>query len=335
MDGELKVRSDILAENAALVAKKYRLDYRLMALGGAFTYLNSGSAADEAELDDSKRIMRDRLKLFSGSKAISSSSYLKCVIACKMAQCANPEEFLDNVNCAWGVLSKHFSYSIYLGNAAYTLATCCKVKEYEAVALKAKEIYKLNKHRHFLITNGKDISECILQAMTSMSAEELVNNSEECFKLLKKNIRKADSAQSMAFISTVFNGTNEDKCDDIIKFYRKLKDEKVKISSPLIQPFIALPALCGVADDNFVDGIKEVEQYFKRHKNLKMFGLNMQQRYMLAISVVMTSRLSKIERDVEIKASILQETVTNMLVEQVIAAETEYTVTAIAAVANS
>ncbi len=335
MDGELKVRSDILAENASLVAKKYKLDYRIMALGGAFTYLNSGAAADGETLEECKRIMKEKLRFFSGSKAIGSSTYLKCIIACKMAQSTDPEEFLDNVNCAWGVLCKYFTRSEYLGNAAYTLATSCKVSEFDSIASKARDIYKLSKRAHFLITNRRDISECVLQATNPMSAEDIFRSNEECYKLLKRNIRKADSVQSMSFISNVFDSANEVKCNDIINFHRKLKEEKIKLTSPVIQPIIALPALCGVADDNFIDGIKEVEQYIKRHKGFKMFCLNQQQRYMLAISVVLTSRLHKVEESVASKTQIIQEIAANMMIEQVCAAEVTYIAMASSAAANS
>ena len=229
MEELVKVKLDRLIELFEQVSMQYKWEQSLTNHFTALTYTLNNKNFDKEKIENVRNHMKKTTGIFSyyrGTSKIILSSLLAC-------QYDNPsQEFDKMLNYDKRMKEAGFKNSMYLPIANYALLATCTEEWVDARINKAIEIYKEMRKNHPWLTSGDDYPLSILLADSDMSINNIIENMEECYKLLNENgFGKNNGLQFLSHILAFRQEENKVKVLRCKEIFDKLKDNKMKVYS--------------------------------------------------------------------------------------------------------
>lgn len=229
MEELVKVKLDRLIELFQQVSMQYKWEQSLTNHFTALTYTLNKKDFDKEKIENVRRHMKKTTGIFSyyrGTSKIILSSLLAC-------QYDNPsQEFDKMLNYDIRMKEAGFKNSMYLPIANYALLATCTEEWVDARINKAIGIYKEMKNNHPWLTSGDDYPLSILLADSDMSINNIIENMEECYKLLNENgFGKNNGLQFLSHILGFRQEENKVKVLRCKEIFDKLKENKMKVYS--------------------------------------------------------------------------------------------------------
>ena len=260
------------------VKQVFPWDGGLIHLSCAGIYVMKGKSVDEGVLEQSKRLLKEKVGVFSNFRGTARSP-----IAAMLAVSGNPECTLDNGITVYELLKKEFWSSAYLPLAAMTIAQLVEPFDYERVAGRTRRIYERMKAEHPFLTNSEDSALCAMSALSERSEDALIGDMESCYRLLKPEFFSGNAVQSLAHVLSLCEGTPEEKCRRTMELFHNLKAAGRKYGTEYELPTLGIFALTDADSRQVAGEMLEIDSWLSEQKGFGALGsVGSKQRLMYA-----------------------------------------------------
>ena len=282
----VKNRCDLLIANKNSIEKEFKWGEPMMNIASGLVFSGAGKQADIERLKECKTILEKNIGYFSSLRSTAAP-----IVVSKMAMANDPIQYLNDVKMVYDKVSKGmFSDGSYMVQAAISICDQDKVLYADNYVAKFKELYKKMGKIHPFLTSSEDIVFAVLLVMTDKSVDTIINEMEECYNYLRKELKikvGANEIQGVSEVLTLTDGDWKEKCDKVVKLYETFLAHGVKYGTEYNE-FASLGALIelDVDIDEFVDEVVETEAYLKIVKGFGDWTMNKKQRLMFAAMLV-------------------------------------------------
>lgn len=260
------------------VKQVFPWDGGLIHLACAGIYVMKDKNVDEGVLEQSKRLLKEKLGIFSNFRGTARSP-----IAAMLAVSGSPERTLDNGIAVYELLNKEFWGSAYLPLAAMVIAQLVEPSDYERIAGRTRKIYERMKAEHPFLTSGEDSALCAMSALSDRSDDALISDMETCYKLLKPEFFSGNAVRSLAHVLSLCEGTSEEKCRRTLELFHELKAAGRKYGTEYELPTLGIFAMADVVSGQIVQEMLEIDSWLAGQKGFGMLGsIDKRQRLMYA-----------------------------------------------------
>lgn len=274
---------ELFADNKDLIHKVFQWDYDIMSVAGSIIFTGAGQVADEEKLKECRKI----LKKNAGSLSVFRNS-MEIPVVCKMILSEDPELYLMKITEIYKKLHKgRILDSNYLALAAACIHDGQMDDQVDQIIEKTKTLMKRIEKEHPFLTSDEDTSTAALLAMTHKSVDEIIYETEECFKIMNVKFPGHKNAiQSLSHVLTVEEGDLLQKCEKVSGIYDALKRKKLKFG--LESELAALGALVNVkaTPEEIADDIFDAAEYLKKRKGFGDWDMGKQTRLLFAALMV-------------------------------------------------
>ena len=278
-----------------------------------------------AKLEECKRMLKNGVGAFSNFKGNAFPA-----LVTQLALDENPQERLRKAIRMHDILKQHFYGSAYLPLAAMVLSGMVTEARFNEVAERAGRIYKRMKAEHRFLTSAEDCVYAGLMALSGLTDDQLVQEAENCYKLLKEEFYDANANQSLSHVLALCEGSAGSKCRAVFDLYYGLRERKYKYGLGYELATLGVLALLPQGKTAVMADLIEVDQYLSMQKGYGFFGLGKRQRLMHAGMLLVTELLEG-ERDGQ--KDLYMNALTNSAVAMMLAAQQAALCAAVAATA--
>ncbi|MBU3144311.1 DUF4003 family protein [Clostridium sp. CF012] len=266
MEELVKEKLDRLIDLFQQVSSEYKWEESLTNHFTALTHTLNNRNFDKEKIEDVRAHIKKTTGVFSNYRG-TSKIILSALLAC---QYDNPKyEFDKMLNYDKKMREEGFKNNMYLPIANYALLATCSEEMVETRINKAKEIYSEMKNNHPWLTGGDDYPLSILLANSDASVSSIIENIEECYKLLNENgFGKNNGLQFLSHILSFQKEENKVKVLRCKEIFDKLKENKMKVYSTGYA-VIGFLAILGERGYEAVDQVIDVVKVLKSTKKYK------------------------------------------------------------------
>lgn len=282
MNQELQKRCELFVENKNVLEKKFVWDSAMIMPVCAMLHTELNKKVDVERLMECKTLLKKKVDVFS-----SFRSYAELVLISKMALSDNPAGYLEQVVNTYNMIKKHkMSGSVYTVLAAMVVVDNVDDIQREKLIEKAAVIYTQMKKDHPFLTSSEDVSFAVLMAMSDLPEAGLMQEMENCYKILKTKFSSSNAVQSLSHILAMVDKDTTVKCNEVFELKNMFKDKKKSFDSNAISVLGGLNMI-DVDKESLVVEIIEVDEFLKTQKGFGFWGIGEKQRLLYAASLVM------------------------------------------------
>ena len=282
MKRELKNKVDLFLQNKKKIKYAFKFEDETSCLLDSFLYTDMNKEIDVNKLMESYNIIRERTGLFSDYR------FLSLIIAGKMSMNRKPADYFNDLDNTYNKIKKKVSFS-----SIYSILTAMVLCDYTdniniaKYVNREKKIFDLLNKNHPILTSEDDAPYAMLLALSDKKEEKLVNESEEIYKILTKNIKHSkDACQAMANILLLSDKDIEEKTNKIIEIYKLLKESKKHIEDKFVLTVLATLIFVDKDSKEIVDAILDVDTYIGTKKGTGLWSYGKLTRLMFSILLV-------------------------------------------------
>ena len=269
-------------QNFNTAKKVYKLDGSYAAVSYAASLMASDSVITEERLKEAKKLVGKYSNGFINVK----NTLAKEVVAATVAESTDSEYAAQKIDEIYSSLKKITPGADFYGVPSTVIFKNVKSVEYEAIIEKVKVIYKGLKKKHPFLTSYEDVVNCTLMALTEKSAEEAIEDCEECFRILKDKYFFDNNAQTVACALSIFPGTPEEKCKKVALMEKALKEAKISLGDRAHANIAVTSMIVKVEDiQNYIKDINEISETLKTVRGLGNWGVGKRFRNLLSSSL--------------------------------------------------
>lgn len=244
--------------------------------------------ASPEQLERCKALLKAHTGAFSNFRSTA-----KPAMIAMMAVDNNPDVKLSLALQVYAALKEHFFSSEYLPLASMIIADMAEPCRYGEIAARTRHIYELMKNEHPFLTSGEDSVFAAMLALSELSDEEIVLETEHCYSLLKQKFFSGNAVQSLSHVLALCEGRADDKCRDTIELYESLKAKGYKYGTSYELATLGVLASLPVDRDALISDITETANFLSGQKGYGFFGIGKEQRLMHAGMIVTSDILGR------------------------------------------
>ena len=264
-------------ENRDIIKKAIKLESSYIYPVAANVFCAAGVKADADRLSTCKDIIK---------KNAGFASYLKGdvlpVFTAKLSVSADPEAMFENVMNMYGILKNHFSRSEYLALLAALLAEKTSTEEADRIAARGRAIYDKMKKEHPFLTSSEDNVMAGFMAFSEKSDQQLIDEAEQCYDLLRKKFSDKNAVQTVSHILAMTNGSPEDKVNRMCRMFDMLADAGHKFGKHYELSTLAAVSIIEADEKELVDNIIDIDSQLSGQKGYGVLSLDKKTRLMHA-----------------------------------------------------
>lgn len=281
MKGELKGYCDLFIENRDVVKSCFSME-------SAYLYpICAAILTDRGMRGNPERLKRcrDQLKEHTGAFSQFRGNARLPMIA-MMAVDSNPALRLQYTCQVYDLLKDYFWGCGYLCVAAMVIADLVEPEYYKQMAEHTRHIYGLLKSKHPFLTGSEDSVFSALLAVSKKTDERIVEETEQCYVLLREHFRNANAVQSLSHVLALCEGKAEEKCAATVELFQGLKERGCYYGTSY--ELATLGVLAAVPGDrqSLLQDLVDVDAYLATKKGYGFFGIGKKQRLMHAAMIV-------------------------------------------------
>ena len=318
MDSELSRKTDLFIANRQAAGDAFILEYGLNCLLSSLILTGVDKTMDVEKMKELRKLLASKTSVFSSFRLT-----IEVAVLTKLSIQDNPEAYLDDVLEVYKTVrgKKIIEYYSFIF-AAMTIVDLGRKNEAEAIVAKTEEILARMKKIHPFLTDENDYAYVALLAMTTKSVDRIIDEMEECYNYLKKEVKinaDANSIQSLCELIVLSEGNLIEKCDRAAELFTAFKDHGARYGS--YYEFASLGALIGLDcdKDELVETIIEVADTLKKNKGFGAWTLDNRQRLMFGAMLVaqVMSNNDSVLYDYGVNSAVINNTVAALIAEEI------------------
>ncbi len=264
----------------------YVLNTSLEASACAAAFIGRNFVVSTEQLKNAKKIVRSNTGLFSTLGRGNASQ----VIAASVCMSEDPQAAIESICSIHRALDAKFFNSDYLVLAANMIYNNSAPQDYSRMVSRTREIYKLIRHDHPMITGREDLSNCVLMALSDYSETQIARRCEDDFQALREYYRLKNKIQYMACITSVFDGRPSDKAARVVSAQKALRQVGVRFSGDAFSVGAAIAMLVREEDlPQVASSIHETSKMLRKIRGMGAMGAGKRIRDLIACALVIES----------------------------------------------
>lgn len=273
MEERMTALCEKFIENEAVIKKVSRMESSLVYPFAANALCAQGVTADEAKLKECYRIISRQTGPFSFLHGIVTTPF-----AAYLSMKEDPQAAFERVVRYYAVVKKQFGSSEYSALLSVLLVDLVGEEALESAMVRSKELYRLIKKKHPLLTGGED---SILAGFLALSVKDdaaLMDEMEQGYELLKPKFSNKDSIQTVSQILSLTDGAPLEKVGHMTALYDMLKAAGRQFD---VAYLAVLAAVSTLDDDNekLRDAMLEIDGFLAGQKGyIGLFGIDKKSR---------------------------------------------------------
>ena len=275
-------------ENRNVIKETFFWDSPYLYPVSAAVFVDKRRTADRERLELCRDILKENTSFFSNFR-----SYIKLPMISMMAVNSDPKAKLKAAMTVYEELKQHFFSSSYLPLAAMSITNFVEQSEYEAVAQRTRRIYDLMKQEHPFLTSGEDSVFAALLALSEKADEQIVQDTERCYDILKPRFFSGNAVQSLSHVLALCDGTAEAKCERAMELFDKLKRRGYKYGTDYELATLGVLAMLPDNLDTIADDTVQVADFLAGQKGYGILGMTKRQRLMHAGMIVTSDYIAE------------------------------------------
>lgn len=264
-------------ENRDTIKKAIKMESSYIYPVAANIFCAAGVKADADKLADCKKMIK---------KNAGFASYLKgsilTIFAAKLCVSDDPEAQFDKVMDMYGILKAHFKRSEYLALLATLLAEKTTPEEADRIAARGRALYDLMKKEHPILTSSEDNVMAGFMAFSEKSDNQLIDDAEKCYDLLRKKFSDKNTVQTVSHILAMTDGASEDKVNRLFKMFDMFIASGRKFGKHYELSTLAAISIIEADEKEIVDTAVEIDRLLDGQKGYGALSLDKKTRLMHA-----------------------------------------------------
>lgn len=263
--------------NRDIIKSKFGWESSYMYPVCAAVFTDKRQIADPQKLEHCKKILNTYTGIFSNFR-----SSAKLVMISMMAVSNDPEGKLSDALKVYDSLKNHFFTSSYLPVASMIIADMTDKLHFDEISARTRHIYDLMKREHPFLTSGEDSVFAAMLALSKMSDEDVVIETERCYDILRDSFFSSNAIQSLSHVLALCEGDAEMKCERTMELFRKLKESGRKYGTSYELATLGVLAMLPAEIDVIAKDVLDADEYLSAQRGYGIFGLTSKQRLMHA-----------------------------------------------------
>ena len=281
MKPTLKGQCDRFIENRDVVKSCFSMESSYLYPICAAIITDRDMRADPERLKRCKDLLKAQTGVFSQFRGNP-----RLAMIALMSVDSNPALRLSNAQQVYDHLKDYFSGSAYLCVAAMVISDLVDPGYYKQMAEHTRHIYGLLKSKHPFLTGAEDSVFSALLAVSKKTDERIVQETEECYRLLKERFSSGNALQSLSHVLALCEGKAEEKCAATVSLFNELKDRGCAYGTGFELPTLGVLAMVPADRQELVQDVLDVDAYLSQKKGYGVFGVGKKQRLMHASMIV-------------------------------------------------
>ncbi len=278
MEKQTLQRCELLMENRSRIKSVFFWESGLIHLACAGIYGAKDLQVDTRRLEECKGLLKNRVSVFSNFRG-----NIRPAVASMMATSENMETALEDGLRLYELLKKEFCSSEYLVLAAMVIERLSKPEDYGKIAARTRRIYELMKKEHPFLTSSEDSAFCALLAVSEKEDCSLVEEMEQCYRILKKSFFSGDAVQALCQVLALCKSTPGEKCEKVVELYECIRRAGCKYGTGNELPLLGIIALSPGGAGQKTERICEIDEWLADQKGFGALGsISRKQRLMYA-----------------------------------------------------
>lgn len=278
MDSQTQRGCEQFIANKNALKKVFPWDGALIHTCCAGIYSSKDMAVDAQMLRECRDMLKSRTNAFSNFRGIVSAALVSL-----LATGENPSLTLDSSLCLYKALKKQLRGSAYLPLTAMIIAQSANPRDFDNIVGRTGHIYSLMKSKHPFLTSGEDNAMCALMAMSDKSDSMLLEDMEECYRILKKQFSSSNAVQSLSHVLALCDGTASGKCDRTIRLFNAIKKAGRRYGTDYELASLGVLAMSSADFNEIASLMTEIDAWLSKQKGFGVMSpVSKRQRLMYA-----------------------------------------------------
>lgn len=275
-DNAMQITKEFI-ENRDTIRKAIKLESSYIYPVAANVFCAAGVRADTEKLRECRNIIK---------KNVGFASYLKGtilpVLAAKLCVADEPEAQFEKVMDMYGILKGHFRRSEYLALLAALLAEKATTEEADRIAARGRAIYDMMKKEHPILTSSEDSIMAGFMAFSEKSDNELTDDAEKCYDLLRKKFSDKNAVQTVSHILAITDGVPEEKVGRMLRMFDMSAKSGHKFGKHYELSALAAISLIEADEKELIDTVIDIDSQLSGQKGYGTLSLDKKTRLMHA-----------------------------------------------------
>jgi hypothetical protein len=306
----LQERCEAQIRNEAMLRKGHKLEFESIMKLAAMLYVNAGREVDVARLRECKRILKDKVGLFSNFRG-----HMQYLVQVKMALSDDPAAYLDGVLDIYQRLKAgRVLPGEMVAMAATTIYENCPADVRDTVVDKTRKAYAKIKEQHRFLTGEEDLALIALMVLADIDPDRAAVRAEEMYAILKgRYLPGSDTPQTVAMVLSLSEKPAEQNAQGFFGLYDACKAAGHATSKDKAMAIYATYADLEANLSEVVAEIGEVDDWLKRQKGYGALGVGASIRRLFAATLVLEDRVEDSAVAVAGTTSVVAQTVVEEL----------------------
>lgn len=278
MDLQTLKDCELFIANKKAVKKVFPWDGGLLHTCCAGIYSSKGMSVDTRILAECRNMLKSKTTVFSNFRSTVSAPLISL-----LATGESPSLTLDNTLQIYKALKKQLRGSVYLPLTSMIIAQSANPLDFDRIVSRTGHIYSLMKSKHPFLTAGEDNAMCALMALSDKPDDILLDDMEECYRILKKHFFSSNAVQSLSHVLALCDGAPADKCGRTVHLFKVLKESGRKYGTDYELASLGVLAMSNADFNEIAALMTEIDAWLSKQKGFgAMSPVSKRQRLMYA-----------------------------------------------------
>ena len=211
---KLQSLCELFLRNRDIIKDEFRWDNQYIIPVCAVTFTEKGAAVSSERLKECIQLLKDNTGRFSEFR-----NRVELPMVTMLASSADPAKRLSDTLAIYEILKKYFKGGDFTALTAAIISGMTEVAAAEQLAARGKALFDMMKDAHPFLTDSEDSVFAVLMAFSPKNDQQLFEDMEACYSLLRKFTGDNDTAQTLSHILALYDGTPEEKTARLNRLY--------------------------------------------------------------------------------------------------------------------
>ncbi len=294
---------DRFIETRDAVRAAFRMENEYIYPVCAQIFLAADKPVEIEQLERCKALVKSSTSVFS-----SFRGNVKLPLLCMLAAGDDPEERWDRTRRYYALLKESFYGSEYLALGAMLLSDAVQEEDVPALAARGKGLYQRMKKEHPFLTGQEDSVFALLLSQSARSDDELIEDMERCYALLKERFPSGNGLQAASHVLALSSEIPVDKTFRMIGIFNAIEEAGGKYGKDWQLPILAALSLGQRFQEDLAGELLEIDALLSKRKGYKgVFGLDKRARSMHAAMLLSLQHEAEPKQPVELVGAAAQQ----------------------------
>ncbi len=294
---------DRFIETRDAVRAAFRMENEYIYPVCAQIFLAADKPVEIEQLERCKALVKSSTSVFS-----SFRGNVKLPLLCMLAAGDDPEERWDRTRRYYALLKESFYGSEYLALGAMLLSDAVQEEDVPALAARGKGLYQRMKKEHPFLTGQEDSVFALLLSQSARSDDELIEDMERCYALLKERFPSGNGLQAASHVLALSSEIPVDKTFRMIGIFNAIEEAGGKYGKDWQLPILAALSLGQRFQEDLSRDLLEIDALLSKRKGYKgVFGLDRRTRSMHAAMLLSLQHEAEPKQPVELVGAAAQQ----------------------------